>query len=323
VESAFDSEKIMSESRLIVLGSVNTDLVVKVSELPRPGATVIGGTFYQSQGGKGANQAVAAARVGLSPVTFVAAVGEDGFGRESLSHFSRENMDLRYIVTKREAPSGVALIIVDQHAENMIAVASGANALLSPSDVEAIPEVVFRSASVFLTCLEIPVNTVLTGLAKAKKAGLRTILNPAPASKEIPPEMLQYVDVITPNETEASQMTGIEVIDRASAEQAAHILKRQGVKNVVVTMGSRGCLVIDDLDRTTAVPAFKVDAVDTTGAGDAFNGVLAAALSEGHPWEQALRWATAAAAISVTRPGAQSSLPFRKEVEMFLAAAAY
>lgn len=313
----------MGESRLLVLGSVNTDLVVKVSELPRPGATVIGGTFYQSQGGKGANQAVAATRAGLAPVTLIAAVGDDALGRESLSVLGREKLNLQHVVIKPQVPSGVALIIVDQHGENMIAVASGANALLSPSDVEAIPEAVFRSARVFLTCLEIPRDTVTAGLARARQAGLLTILNPAPVSNEIPHETLQYVDVITPNETEASRMTGVEVTDRASAERAARILKHQGVKNVVVTLGSRGCVVVDDLDRTAIYSAFEVDAVDTTGAGDAFNGVLAAVLSENQTWEQALRWAMCAAAISVTRPGAQTSLPRREEIEIMLATSRY
>jgi len=313
----------MSESRLIVLGSINTDLVVKVSELPHPGATVIGGTFFQSQGGKGANQAVAAARAGLSRVTFIAAVGDDGFGRESLSHLGREKIDLAHVVVKPQVASGVALIIVDQHAENMIAVASGANALLSPSDVNSIPDSVFHSANVFLTCLEIPLDTVASGLKRAKEAGLLTILNPAPASGPLPSEILRYVDVITPNESETSRLTGVEICDKASAERAARILRQQGIKNVVITLGSQGCLVIDDLERTKAFPAYRVNAVDTTGAGDAFNGVLAAALADGLPWDQAIRWAMCAAAISVTRPGAQSSLPQRDEVETMLATVPY
>jgi len=313
----------MSESRLIVLGSINTDLVVRVSELPRPGATVVGGTFYQSQGGKGANQAVAAARAGLSQVTLIAAVGDDGFGRENLAHLGREKIDLAYVSVTPQVSSGVALIIVDQHAENMIAVASGANALLLPADVTSIPEGVFRSAHVFLTCLEIPLDTAMSGLKRAKEAGLLTILNPAPASGALPSEMLKYVDVITPNESEASRLTGIDVCDKASAERAARILRQQGIKNVVVTLGSQGCLLVDDLDRTKAFPAFHVNAVDTTGAGDAFNGVLASALADGLPWDQAIRWAMCAAAISVTRPGAQSSLPERHEVESMLATVSY
>ena len=305
----------MSESRLIVLGSINTDLVVKVSELPHPGATVIGGTFFQSQGGKGANQAVAAARAGLSRVTFIAAVGDDGFGRESLSHLGREKIDLAHVVVKPQVASGVALIIVDQHAENMIAVASGANALLSPSDVNSIPDSVFHSANVFLTCLEIPLDTVASGLKRAKEAGLLTILNPAPASGPLPSEILRYVDVITPNESETSRLTGVEICDKASAERAARILRQQGIKNVVITLGSQGCLVIDDLERTKAFPAYRVNAVDTTGAGDAFNGVLAAVLADGFPWDQAIRWAIFPPALSVPRPVAPGSLPHRARSE--------
>jgi len=307
----------MNDARVIVLGSINTDLVVKVPELPRPGSTVIGGTFYQSQGGKGANQAVAAARVGRSVVTLIAAVGDDGFGRESLAHLGQEKIDLEYVVTKPQSPSGVALIIVDQHAENMIAVASGANALLSPSDVAAVPETVFRSAKVFLTCLEIPVETVIAGLKRAKEAGLITILNPAPALDRLPPDMLNFIDIITPNQSEVSRLAGVEVSDVASAQRAAHLLRQKGVHKVIVTLRSQGCLVVD-AERTAAYPAFRVNAVDTTGAGDAFNGALAAALAENQPWEEAIRWATCAAAISVTRPGAQTSFPTRDEVEQML-----
>ncbi len=307
----------MNDARVIVLGSINTDLVVKVPELPRPGTTVIGGTFYQSQGGKGANQAVAAARVGRSVVTLIAAVGDDGFGRESLSHLGREKIDLQYVVTKPQTPSGVALIMVDQHAENMIAVASGANALLSASDVASVPEAVFRSAKVFLTCLEIPLETVIAGLKRAKAAGLITILNPAPALDRLPADVLSHVDIITPNESEVATLAGVEVSDVTSAQRAAQVLRQQGVRTVVVTLGSQGCLVVD-ADRAAAYSAFSVNAVDTTGAGDAFNGALAAALAENQPWDQAIRWAMCAAAISVTRPGAQTSLPTRDEVEQML-----
>lgn len=311
----------MRNPGIIVLGSVNTDLVVKVAELPRPGATVIGGVFYQNQGGKGANQAVAAARLAQCPVSLLAAVGNDNFGRESLSHLSQEKLELSHLITKTSVSSGIALIMVDSKGENLIAVASGANALLSPADIEGIPSDVFGRATVFLSCLEIPVETVITGLKKAKALGLTTILNPAPAAGNILTMLRGLVDILTPNESEAAQLTGISVTDETSADQAAAIIRTEAkIPSVIFTLGAEGCILAND-SGVRHFPAFVVEAVDTTAAGDAFNGALAVGLAEGLAMSEAIRRAMAAAAISVTRLGAQPSLPAREDVESFLLAA--
>nr|BAL54265.1 ribokinase [uncultured Planctomycetota bacterium] len=306
------------KERVIVLGSVNTDLVVKVRRLPRPGETVIGGTFYQNQGGKGANQAVAAARSGEKPVTLIAAVGHDVFGRESLVALQRDKIDLTHVKVKDGVSSGVALIMVDEDGENAIAVASGANTALSPADVNEVPDSVFESAAVLLTCFEIPVETVRAGICRARQFGVTTILNPAPVPEELPADLFSDVDIMTPNEHEIARLLDLpQIEDEAGARTAAKRLLDRGVRNVILTLGARGCFFAG-AEGTGFLPAFQVKAVDTTGAGDAFNGALAAAISEGRDWEDSLRWASAAAAISVTRAGAQPSMPFRKEIEDFL-----
>lgn len=305
--------------RVIVLGSINTDLVVKVSHLPRPGETVIGGSFYKNQGGKGANQAVAAARSGQIPVVLVAAIGDDLLGRESYQLLRLENIDLRFVREKRGCPSGVALIVVDEKGENAIAVASGANALLSPRDVEHLPDELFGPRSVLLTCLEIPLDTVRAGLKRAKAAESFTILNPAPVPRDFTPDLLADVDLITPNEQELAQVTGLPVRDENDIQKAGEKLLALGVKRIIVTLGPRGCLFMDG-STAYQFPAYRVQAVDTTGAGDAFNGALAVAIAEGRPWPDAIRFASAAAAFSVTKPGAQPSLPTREEIEEFLRA---
>ena len=302
---------------VLILGSVNTDLVIRSPRLPRPGETVLGGEFYQAAGGKGANQAVAAARVGSAVVTFVAAVGGDGFGREALAGFERDKLDCRFVKVVAGQPSGVALIMVDGGGQNCISVALGANAHLSPTDIDAIPSDVFCGAKVFLACLESPLETVSAGLRRARGAGVTTILNPAPASREILDRgLLSFVDILTPNEREASQLSGIEVVDAASGFRAAQVLRQAGCRDVIVTLGERGCVVAAD-DETEIRP-LPVSAVDATAAGDAFNGALAVAIAEGRsPLASAARWASIAAAISVTRPGAQPSLPTRAEVDGF------
>jgi ribokinase len=289
--------------------------------LPGPGETVIGGEFYQAAGGKGANQAVAAARAALDRVTFVGAVGDDGLGQAALQRFRSENLVCDYLKTVAGEPSGVALILVDEQGQNLISVAAGANAQLTEQDLEALPEEVFSAASVFLTCLETPLPTVAAGLRRAKRAGLLTLLNPAPACREIlDAGLLKLVDVLTPNEGEAALLTGISpgrADDEAAAVRAARLLQSQGCKQVIVTRGAAGCLVV--AEEVTHIPAFSVRAIDATAAGDAFNGALAAGLSEGHSLCKAARWANAAAAISVTRRGAQPSLPSRAEILEFLA----
>ena len=302
---------------IIVLGSSNTDLVIRSGQLPQPGETILGGEFYRAAGGKGANQAVAAARAGADAVMFVAAVGDDAFGREAIAGFRGDNIDCRFIKVVAEQPSGVALIMVDSSGQNCISVALGANAHLLPADIDAIPIDVFRRAKVILACLESPLETVAVGLARARSSGLTTILNPAPASLAIlDRELLKLVDILTPNEREASQLTGIEVHDAASAFRAAQALRQAGCRDVIVTLGARGCVVA--AEEETEIHPLPVHAVDATAAGDAFNGALAVAIAEGRsPLAAAARWASIAAAISVTRPGAQPSLPTRAEVDGF------
>ncbi|NUQ62687.1 MAG: ribokinase [Pirellulales bacterium] len=306
----------MAPPAILVLGSVNTDLVVLGPRLPAPGETVLGGRFYQAHGGKGANQAVAAARAAAGPVMLIGAVGDDAFGRHALDHFRREALDCRFVNTVPGEATGVALILVDSNGENMISVASGANLRLTPADVDAVPDEVFRAARVFLTCLESPLDTVARGLARAKAAGLKTILNPAPAHEDLHhADILRHVDILTPNEGEASALTGVARSDPSGIEAAARRLQAMGCRDCVITLGPRGCMLVSQ--DAVAVEGHRVEAVDTTAAGDAFNGALAVAISEGRTLLEAVRWATRAAAIAVTRPGAQPSLPTRAEIDAF------
>lgn len=306
----------MASPAILVLGSVNTDLVVRGPRLPAPGETVLGGHFYQAHGGKGANQAVAAARAAALPVTFVAAIGDDPFGRQALDHFRGEALDCRFIKTVPGEPTGVALILVDARGENLISVASGANLHLTASDVDSVPGEVFGEAKVLLTCLESPLETVARGLVRAQSAGLTTILNPAPAHEDLAgADLLRYVDILTPNEGEAAALTGVPPGDSSGPEIAARRLQQMGCRNCVVTLGPRGCLVVSQ--EAVTVESHPVDAVDTTAAGDAFNGALAVAIAEGRTLLEATRWATRAAAIAVTRRGAQPSLPTRAEIDAF------
>lgn len=301
----------MALHSIIVLGSVNTDLVIRTPHLPAPGETVLGGEFFQASGGKGANQAVAAALASRGSVTFVAAVGNDDFGRARLADLSAAGLDLTHVKQVLNRASGVALILVDERGENLIGVASGANLLLEPADVDRVPQPVFDRASVFLASLESPLAAVHRGLERAKAAGLTTILNPAPADRAVMKrDFLSLVDVITPNEVEATALTG-EALPSFAAQQ----LMALGAKSVVVTLGAGGCLVVSD--RQMSVPALPVTAIDTTAAGDAFNGALAVAISEGRTLFEAARFANRAAAIAVTRAGAQPSLPTRDQIERF------
>jgi ribokinase len=302
----------MTQPRIIVVGSVNTDLVIRVPRLPRPGETVLGGEFFQAAGGKGANQAVAAARLAREPVAFFAAVGDDAFGRQSLENLRRENLNLDAVKVVCATSSGVAQIVVDAHGENAIAVASGANAALVPADIDALPAELFSSASVFLTCLETPLDTVVRALERAKRAGLTTVLNPAPAGELVHrTELLELVDVLTPNELEAAELAQAEPGD--DPVTIASQLRQCGARDCIITLGAKGCLVASD--QVELIPGVKVNAVDTTAAGDAFTGALAAALAEGRSLLDAARWANRAAALAVTRRGAQPSLPTRDEIE--------
>jgi ribokinase len=304
--------------QVIVLGSINTDLVTRVPFLPEPGVTVIGREFFQASGGKGANQAVAAARSGTSPVVFIAAVGDDDFGRAGLASLRRESLVLDYIQEIAGCASGVASIFVDDQGENCIGVAPGANARLLPDHVASVPQSVFDSARVFLASLEVPLAVVRQGLERAKAAGLTTILNPAPISDRAGVlESLPLVGVLTPNEHEAGQLLDRQIRNPEQAFTAAEDLRELGCGQVVITLGSQGAVVATSAG-SSRVPAFPVKPVDTTAAGDAFSGALAVALAERQELRDATRFAAAAGAIAVTRPGAQPSLPTRQAIAEFL-----
>lgn len=303
--------------KIVVIGSANTDLVVKTDRMPSPGETVLGGRFMMAGGGKGANQAVAASRLG-GEVTFVARVGRDLFGEQALAGYRAERMDVRHVTCDEDAPSGVALICVDRAAENSIVVAPGANERLSPQDVDrAEPEI--AAADFVVLQLEIPLPAVVHAAEVAERHGVPVILNPAPAAA-IPDELLRRCYLLTPNRSECAMLTGMPVTDAADVERAADALLARGVRHVVVTLGGEGSLVKGP-DYCEWVEARRVEAVDTTGAGDTFNGALAVALSEGRSLREAVRFATAASSIAVTRMGAQSSVPMREEVDALLAEA--
>ncbi len=300
--------------KIVVVGSSNTDMIVKVPRIPKPGETILGGKFSTAAGGKGANQAVAAARAG-GDVTFIARVGDDMFGRQARKGFETDKINIKYVKTDNDEPSGVALIFVDENGENSIAVASGANARLSPQDVEKAKDVI-ESADILLMQLETPLETVKRAADIAKQASVKVILNPAPACP-LDGSILSTLSVITPNESEAELLTGIPVTNVSSAEKAALVLLDIGLEVVIVTMGSKGAL-LKTQDLTKVIPGFKVDSVDATAAGDVFNGSLSVAIAEGKTLEKAVQFANAAAALSVTKLGAQPSAPARNEIERLL-----
>lgn len=300
--------------RVLVVGSSNTDMIVRVSQLPRPGETRLGGHFMTAAGGKGANQAVAAARAG-GQVAFIARVGKDALGAEAIKSLKRDKVDVRNVRRDPREPSGVALITVAHDGENNIAVASGANSQLSRRDIAAASSK-FREARVLLTQLETPLDTVAAAIDAAHKLGAIVILNPAPAQK-LPASLLKKVSILTPNETEAEMLSGVRVRSIASARNAARILRHRGAAIVIVTLGARGAFV-SSKELETLVPGFAVRAVDTTAAGDVFNGALAVALAEGQVLREAVRFANAAAALSVMRFGAQPSAPRRRDIQRLL-----
>jgi ribokinase len=291
-------------------------MIIKLDRIPRPGETILGGQFATAAGGKGANQAVGAARAGGN-VTFVARVGRDMFGDQAVAGFRKAGIDVRHVVRDAAAPSGVALIFVAKDGENSIAVASGANAHLSPADVKK-AKGAFAQASALVMQLETPLETVQAAAQLAARCGVPVILNPAPAQK-LPAALLELVSILTPNETEAELLTGIKVDSEAAAARAAAKLRSRGVRTVIVTLGARGAFVAG-ADGERMVRGFKAKAVDTTAAGDVFNGALAVALAEGRGLIEAVRFANAAAAISVTRFGAQPSAPTRKQIARLLRA---
>lgn len=296
--------------KIIVVGSSNTDMTIKSPEIPRPGETVLGGEFKMGAGGKGANQAVAAKRLG-GDVTFICKVGNDMFGDKSLKSYDEEGIDVSHIM-RCDSPSGVALILVDSDAENCISVASGANAEITPDDIESAADTV-RNAGILLLQQEIPIESVLKAAQIASEAGTFVILNPAP-SCSLPDDIYKYVDLIIPNQTEAEFYTGIKVFDEFSAEKAASKLLSKGVRNVIITMGSYGSMAFTDEGNKFFTASRKVRAIDTTAAGDTFCGAVAVALSEGKSLEDAVGFATLASSLAVQKMGAQESIPYRENL---------
>ena len=300
----------MSLKKILVVGSSNTDMVIKTNNFPAPGETILGGRFLMNAGGKGANQAVAAARLG-GMVTFVGKTGDDIFGKQAIQQLEDEGINIDFVAVDHENPSGVAMITVDRKGENSIVVAPGSNGTLSPDDFDtAMSE--FVDSEFVLMQLEIPIPTVEHIARIAAKKQKKVILNPAPAAV-LSDELLRNLYLITPNETEAELLTGIKVTDQNSALKAALALNNKGVEIVVITMGSVGAFLLKD-GKSEIIGAPKVEAVDTTAAGDTFNGALAVALSEGKSIQESIAFANKAASISVTRIGAQSSVPYRKEI---------
>jgi len=303
----------MMGKKIVVVGSSNTDMIIKVPHVPVPGETIIGGKFSIAAGGKGANQAVAAVRAG-GDVTFIARVGEDMFGQQAKDGFVKDNINVDHVLTDKDSPSGVALIFVGEDGQNSIAVASGANANLSPSDVETASDAI-SSADILIMQLETPLETVQKAASIASENGVKVILNPAPA-RALSDDILRNVSILTPNESEAELLTGIKVASEKDAATAADALMAKGIETVIVTMGSKGAFVAT-ADSKELVSGFSVKAVDATAAGDVFNGTLAVAIAEGKPLKEAVSFANAAAALSVTKLGAQPSAPKREEIDKF------
>jgi len=301
--------------KIVVVGSSNTDMIIKAPRIPKPGETIIGGTFQTAAGGKGANQAVAAARAG-GQVTFVARVGDDMFGEQAVRGFIADKIDVKHVIKDVNAPSGVAEIFVAENGENSIAVASGANANLSPADIENAKSAITH-ADILVMQLESPLDTVMAAAKLAFDNDVHVILNPAPA-QQLPNELLKYVALLTPNESEAELLTGIAVTDESSAEKAAVKLKERGVDTVIITMGSAGVYILSD-SFVGKQSGFRVEPVDTTAAGDVFNGALAVGLADNMKLQDAASFAQAAAALSVTKLGAQPSAPTKQQIIDFMA----
>lgn len=301
----------MNKATICVVGSINMDLVVRTPVLPAPGQTVLGGPFGTFPGGKGANQAVAAARAG-GRVTLVACVGDDAAGEELAAGLAAELIDVGMVLRRPGVTTGVALIAVDPAGQNTIIVAPGANAALEPADLLR-AEGAIATADVLLVQLEVPLPAVAAAIGLARRHGVRVILNPAPALP-LDDSLLALADVVVPNESEAAALTGIRPDGWEGAARAAQALRARGPGAVVLTLGGRGALLADG-DGLVEQPAFAVAAVDATAAGDAFVGALAVALAEGRPPREALRWASAAGALATTIAGARPSLPPRQRIE--------
>ncbi|WP_422528421.1 ribokinase [Serratia fonticola] len=304
----------METAKLVVLGSINADHILNINQFPQPGETVIGQQYKVAFGGKGANQAVAAGRSGAD-IAFIACVGADDIGERIRQQLATDRIDTQPIEAIADSTTGVALIFVNAEGENVIGIDAGANAAVTPEYLNRYRQRVI-DADALLMQLESPLETVIAAAKLAKQHQTQVILNPAPAC-ELPDELLAMVDMITPNETEAQRLTGITVNNDVDAERAASILHDKGIGCVIITLGSRGVWLSEN-GKGKLVPGFKVKAVDTIAAGDTFNGALVTALLEGKVMSDAVRFAHAAAAIAVTRPGAQPSVPWREEIDAFL-----
>lgn len=298
------------KSKIIVIGSSNMDMVLKSKHIPKPGETVLGGTFFMNPGGKGANQAVAVSRLG-GDVTFISKIGNDIFGKQSSNIFSEEGIDISGIFADENTPSGIALIIVDENGENSIAVAPGANSCLEPANVKNVLDL-NSTCKIILLQLEIPIETVEYSLNYAKPKNILTVLNPAPMNLSIIP-FLKNIDIITPNTHEAEALANCTITDVESAKIAAQKIHDLGVKTVIITMGKEGAILLDD-NTLHHIEAPVVETVDTTAAGDVFNGALVVALSEGKSKPEAVEFACRCASMAVTKLGAQNSIPYRNEI---------
>ncbi|MFZ2324349.1 MAG: ribokinase [Ignavibacteriaceae bacterium] len=303
----------MEKKGVLVVGSSNMDLVVTVKRFPDPGETIFGNRFEMFPGGKGANQAVCAARLGCK-TTFIGKMGNDNFNEKLSQTMIESGVDLSNLFIDEKEHTGTALITVEGSGQNQIIVISGSNMKLTPEDIES-KSFLFEETSVVLTQLEIPIETVIKTAILAKQNDALFILNPAPAAL-LPENLFPLIDLITPNENELELLTGIAIRDDNSIEQAAKQLLRKGTKNVIVTLGNRGCMLING-SITKIYPVVKVNVIDSTAAGDAFNGALASSLSEEHSIDKAIEFANKVASVSVTRMGAQSSMPYLNEIKEF------
>ena len=301
-------------NRLLVLGSVNADHVLRVPHFPRPGETLAGHSYRVVPGGKGANQAVAAARLGAA-VSFIARIGDDAIGHQMKTGFAQDGIDVSAVELDDTLPTGIAIIYVSDEGENSIGLSAEANGALTPAVVQG-HEAMIAGAHTLLLQLEVPLESVFEAARLARSHGTRVVLNPAPA-QPLPAELLALVDLITPNQTEAELLTGVRVTDEASARQAAARFHQMGIGEVMITLGSQG-VYCSKGQQQALIAGFRVEAVDTTAAGDTFNGALLAADLAGASFQDAVRFAHGAAALSVTRFGAQSSIPTRQEVDAFL-----
>ncbi|MDR0805453.1 MAG: ribokinase [Enterobacteriaceae bacterium] len=305
----------MSSNKLVVLGSINADHILNVNDFPRPGETITGKDYRISFGGKGANQAVAAGRSGAD-ITFIACVGDDSIGKQICKQLVNDQIDITPVESIPNINTGVAMIFVNGKGENVIAIDAGANAAVTPDYLAKYRQQVI-DADVLLMQLETPLETIIAAAKLAKQNNTLVALNPAPA-RELPDELLANIDIITPNETEAEQLTGVAIINSDDADRAAAELHARGIRTVIITLGSRGAWVsIDGIG--SLIEGYNVQPVDTIAAGDTFNGALITAMLEGQELFHAVRFAHAAAAIAVTRRGAQPSVPWRKEIDAFLA----